>query len=104
MRQLDRPTLLCHRLEIDAEGFVAGYRLRQADQKRRAVEAFKSLNYYVIAAGDSYNDTGMLAAADTGLLIHPPPNVVAQFPQFAVHSDLAALRASIDAAAQRAGA
>ena len=104
MRQLDRPTLLCHRLEIDADGFVAGYRLRQADQKRRAVEAFKSLNYYVIAAGDSYNDTGMLAAADTGLLIHPPPNVVAQFPQFAVHSDLAALRASIDAAAQRAGA
>ena len=103
MRQLDRPTLLCHRLEVDADGFVAGYRLRQADQKRRAVEAFRSLNYYVIAAGDSYNDTGMLAAADVGFLIHPPPNVVAQFPQFAVHSNLAALRASIDAAAAHAG-
>ena len=101
MRQLGRPTLLCHRLEIDADGFVAGYRLRQPDQKRRAVEAFKTLNYRVIAAGDSYNDTGMLMAADAGFLIHPPANVVAEFPQFAVHADLAALRASIDAAALR---
>ena len=101
LRQLGRPTLLCHRLEIDADGFVAGYRLRQPDQKRRAVEAFKTLNYRVIAAGDSYNDTGMLMAADAGFLIHPPANVVAEFPQFAVHADLAALRASIDAAALR---
>ena len=104
MRQLGRPTLLCHRLELDAEGFVAGYRLRQPDQKRRAVEAFKSLNYRVIAAGDSYNDTGMLGAADAGFLIHPPPNVIEQFPQFAVHSSLSDLRASIDAAALRLGA
>ncbi|HRP27634.1 MAG TPA: bifunctional phosphoserine phosphatase/homoserine phosphotransferase ThrH [Burkholderiaceae bacterium] len=101
MRQLGRPTLLCHRLEIDAEGFVAGYRLRQPDQKRRAVEAFKSLNYRVIAAGDSYNDTGMLMAADAGFLIHPPANVVAEFPQFPVNADLAELRRSIDAAALR---
>ncbi|MBE2244905.1 MAG: bifunctional phosphoserine phosphatase/homoserine phosphotransferase ThrH [Burkholderiaceae bacterium] len=101
MRQLGRPTLLCHRLEIDAEGFVAGYRLRQPDQKRRAVEAFKSLNYRVIAAGDSYNDTGMLLAADAGFLIHPPANVVAEFPQFPVNADLAELRRSIDAAALR---
>ena len=104
MRQLGRPTLLCHRLAIDADGFVAGYLLRQPDQKRRAVEAFKSLNYRVIAAGDSYNDTGMLLAADAGFLIHPPPNVVAEFPQFAVHADLAALRVSIDAAALRLSA
>ncbi len=104
MSQLGRPTLMCHRLVIDTEGFVAGYRLRQPDQKRRAVEAFKSLNYRVIAAGDSYNDTGMLGAADAGFLIHPPQNVIEQFPQFKVHSNLTELRASIDAAALRLNA
>jgi phosphoserine/homoserine phosphotransferase len=99
MRQLGRPTLFCHRLEIDADGFVAGYRLRQPDQKRRAVDALKSLNFRVIAAGDSYNDTGMLAAADAGFFIHPPPAIAAQFPQFPAHSTYAGLRTAIDAAA-----
>lgn len=101
MRQLGRPTLFCHRLEVDADGFVAAYRLRQPDQKRRAVEALKSLNFRVIAAGDSYNDTGMLAAADAGFLIHPPPAIAAQFPQFPAHAGYADLKASIDAAAAR---
>ena len=62
MQQLGRPTLFCHRLVVDGAGFVADYRLRQPDQKRHAVNALKSLNYQVIAAGDSYNDTGMLGA------------------------------------------
>jgi phosphoserine/homoserine phosphotransferase len=101
MRQLGRPTLLCHRLEVDEAGFVTGYRLRQADPKRHAVNAFKSLNFQVLAAGDSFNDTGMLAAADAGFFIHPPESIVAQFPQFPVHHDYPSLRASIDAAAQR---
>jgi phosphoserine / homoserine phosphotransferase len=99
MRQLGRPTLMCHRLVTDAEGFVADYKLRQPDQKRHAVNALKSLNYKVIAAGDSYNDTGMLSAADAGFFIHPPESIVAQFPQFKVHHGYAELRASIDAAA-----
>jgi phosphoserine/homoserine phosphotransferase len=103
MRQLGRPTLLCHRLRVDAEGFVAGYRLRQSEPKRAAVNAFKALNYRVIAAGDSFNDTAMLAAADAGFFIHPPPAVAAQFPQFAVHDDYASLAASIDTAAARFG-
>jgi phosphoserine/homoserine phosphotransferase len=101
MRQLGRPTLLCHRLEVDEAGFVTGYRLRQPDPKRHAVNAFKSLNFQVLAAGDSFNDTGMLAAADAGFFIHPPASIVAQFPQFPVHHDYASLRASLDAAAQR---
>lgn len=101
MRQLGRPTLFCHRLEVDADGFVADYRLRQPDQKRHAVEALKSLNFQVIAAGDSYNDTGMLAAADAGFFIHPPPAIAAQFPQFPAHAGYADLKASIDAAAAR---
>ncbi|MBL8325943.1 MAG: bifunctional phosphoserine phosphatase/homoserine phosphotransferase ThrH [Rubrivivax sp.] len=104
MRQLGRPTLFCHRLETDAEGYVAAYHLRQPDQKRQAVQALQGLNFRVIAAGDSYNDTAMLGAADAGFLIHPPANVVAQFPQFAVHSSYAGLKASIDAAAARLGA
>ncbi|MBL8340745.1 MAG: bifunctional phosphoserine phosphatase/homoserine phosphotransferase ThrH [Rubrivivax sp.] len=104
MRQLGRPTLFCHRLETDAEGYVAAYHLRQPDQKRQAVQALQGLNYRVIAAGDSYNDTAMLGAADAGFLIHPPANVVAQFPQFPVHSNYADLKAGIDAAAARLGA
>jgi phosphoserine / homoserine phosphotransferase len=101
MRQLGRPTLFCHRLEIDGEGFVANYRLRQPDQKRHAVNALKGLNYQVIAAGDSYNDTGMLGAADAGFFIHPPESIVAQFPQFPVNRSYAELKASIDGAAAR---
>jgi phosphoserine / homoserine phosphotransferase len=101
MRQLGRPTLMCHRLEIDADGFVADYRLRQPDQKRHAVNALKGLNFRVIAAGDSFNDTGMLGAADAGFFIHPPPAIVAQFPQFPVCANYAQLRAAIDAASAR---
>jgi phosphoserine / homoserine phosphotransferase len=101
MQQLGRPTLFCHRLVVDGDGFVADYRLRQPDQKRHAVNALKGLNYQVIAAGDSYNDTGMLGAADAGFFIHPPPGIVAQFPQYPVNHSYAELKVSIDAAAQR---
>jgi phosphoserine/homoserine phosphotransferase len=101
MRQLGRPTLFCHRLEVDADGYVADYRLRQPDQKRHAVNALKSLNFQVIAAGDSYNDTGMLQAADAGFFIHPPESIVAQFPQFPVNRSYAELKAAIDVAARR---
>lgn len=80
MRQLRWPTLLCHRLEVSA-GRISGYRLRMPDQKREAVEAFRSLNYRVVSAGDSYNDTSMLLAADAGFLVHAPDNVRAEFPQ-----------------------
>ena len=82
MEQLAWPTIFCHDLEIDAEGRVANYRLRQPDQKRKAVAAFRSLNYRVIAAGDSYNDTTMLGEAETGFLFRSPDNVKAEFPQF----------------------
>jgi phosphoserine/homoserine phosphotransferase len=81
MRQLGWPTVLCHRLVVENDRIV-GYRLRQRDQKQRSVEAFHALNYRVIAAGDSYNDTTMLGAADAGYLFHAPPNVIAEFPHF----------------------
>jgi phosphoserine / homoserine phosphotransferase len=99
MRQLGRPTLLCHRLVVDAEGFVSGYRLRQPNPKFHVVQALKGLNFRVIAAGDSYNDTGMLGAADAGFFIHPPPGIAAQFPQFPVQSSYGELMAAIDGAA-----
>jgi len=87
MRQLGFPTLLCHKLEVDGSGRVVNYKLRQANPKRQAVVALKSLYYRVIAAGDSYNDTTMLAEADAGILFHAPDNVILEFPQFpAVHN------------------
>lgn len=104
MRQLGRPTLLCHRLEVDAGGFVRNYRLRMPEQKRAAVLALKSLNFRVMAAGDSYNDTAMLMAADAGFFIHPPESIVRQFPQFPVTHSYAALRAAFDDAALQAAA
>jgi len=86
---------------VDAQGHVRDYKLRQPDQKRCAVNALKSLNYHVIAAGDSYNDTGMLLAADAGFFIHAPPAIAAQFPQFAVTHDYAELSAAVEGAARR---
>lgn len=81
MAQLGWPTLLCHRLVVE-EDRIVDYRLRLPDQKRRAVEALRGLNFRVVSAGDSYNDTAMLAAADAGFLFRAPPNVIAEFPQF----------------------
>jgi phosphoserine/homoserine phosphotransferase len=81
IRKLNWPTLLCHRLVVEDDR-ITGYQLRMPDQKRAAVEAFRSLNYQVISAGDSYNDTSMLGAAHTGFLIHAPDNVKAEFPHF----------------------
>jgi phosphoserine / homoserine phosphotransferase len=101
MRQLAWPTLLCHKLEVDAAGFVTRHVLRQPDQKRHAVDALRSLNFQVIAAGDSYNDTGMLGAAHAGFFIHPPEAITKEFPQFAVMRNYADLTAAIDAAALR---
>ncbi|MFL2770184.1 MAG: bifunctional phosphoserine phosphatase/homoserine phosphotransferase ThrH [Rhodospirillaceae bacterium] len=82
MRQLKWPTLFCHRLITDEEGKVIDYKLRQADPKRASVKALHTLNYRVIAAGDSYNDTTMLSEADVGILFHAPQNVIDEFPQF----------------------
>ena len=104
MQQLGRPTLFCHRLVADANGRVVDYKLRQKDQKRNAVNALKGLNFQVLAAGDSYNDTGMLQAADAGFFIHPPESIVAQFPQFPVTRSYAELEAAIDAASARLAA
>ena len=86
MRQLGFPTLLCHRLEVDSSGKVTDYTLRQKDPKRQCVLSLQGLYYRIIAAGDSYNDTTMLAQADAGILFKSPQNVIDEFPQFpAVH-------------------
>ena len=95
MAKLGMPTLFCHKLEVGPAGDITGYKLRQSDPKRRAVAAFKQLNFRVIAAGDSYNDTTMLAEADAGILFSAPANVVAEFPQFPLANTYAELLAEI---------
>lgn len=82
MQQLGWPTILCHRLQVDESGRVVNYKLRTPDQKQKSVAALKLLNYNVISAGDSFNDTTMLAEAHTGILFHAPENIRKQFPQF----------------------
>jgi len=101
MRQLGWPTLFCHSLGVEPEGRIAAYHLRQSDPKRRAVQAFHQLAFRVIASGDSYNDTTMLAEADAGILFCPPDNVIREFPQFPVARDYDALRAEFARASLR---
>ena len=101
MKQLGYPTLLCHRLESDANGAVTNYKLRQANPKRQAIVALKSLYYRTIAAGDSYNDTTMLGEADAGILFHAPQNVIDEFPQFPAVQTFAALKQEFVRASNR---
>ena len=84
MEKLGHPTLFCNELIVNDDGCITNYRLRQPDGKTKAVTALKGLNFKVIAAGDSYNDTGMLKVADAGILFRPPDNVIEEFPQFPV--------------------
>ena len=100
MAQLGRLTLFCHRLIIDGTGRVTDYKLRMKDQKRAAVTKFRELNFQTIAAGDSYNDVSMLAAANAGILFCPPENVAKEFPQYPVTRDYTALAAEIERASK----
>ena len=88
-KSLDYPTLFCNDLIVNSKGDITGYQLRQKDGKTKAVSALKKLNFKVIAAGDSYNDTGMLQEADAGILFCPPDNVIKEFPQFPVSRNYA---------------
>ncbi len=97
MKQLDYPTLFCHTLEVDHNQMLTGYRLRQTDSKRQAVQALQALGFRIIAVGDSYNDTAMLQAADVGILFRAPSNVVAEFPQFPVLHEYDELQAELEA-------
>ncbi|MAF47707.1 MAG: bifunctional phosphoserine phosphatase/homoserine phosphotransferase ThrH [Rhodospirillales bacterium] len=101
MRKLDWPTLLCHRLEIADDGRIADYRLCIKGHKREAVRAIKGLNFSVIAVGDSYNDTAMLAEADHGILFRAPENVIAEFPQFPQATTFDQLKSRFEAASSR---
>lgn len=95
MRKLGWPTLFCHRLEVDHNGRIAGYRLRQARPKQAAVRALRSLNFPVLAVGDSYNDLDMLAEADAGILFRPPASVVRAAPDYPVTHDYDALKVAL---------
>ncbi len=101
MRQLGWPTLFCHSLEADSQGVLVNYHLRMPDQKREAVKRLKELNFQVVAAGDSYNDTAMLGEAHGGILFHPPENVIREFPQYPVTQNYGELRSEIDLAFAR---
>ncbi len=101
MKQLGLPTLFCHRLLSDERGYVTDYRLRMPNQKQESVRRFKELNFKVIAAGDSYNDTAMLGEAHAGILFHPPENVIREFPQFPVTLSYAEMDAEIRKASAR---
>jgi phosphoserine / homoserine phosphotransferase len=96
MKQLERPTLFCHNLIVDDDDNIIGYKLRQPDPKRKTVQALQSLDYKVIAFGDSYNDTTMLMQAEVGILFRPPQNVIDDFPQLPVTYDYAELKGMLE--------
>jgi phosphoserine/homoserine phosphotransferase len=84
MRQLGFPTLFCNQLEIDQQGKIRAHHMRMQNQKKHSVAAFKTLNFFTLAAGDAYNDTAMLAEADAGFFFRPPDHLPKEFPQFPV--------------------
>jgi len=96
MMQLDKPTIFCHNLVVDEHDNITGYTLRQADPKRKVVQALQSLDYKVIAFGDSYNDVTMLQQAEVGILFCPPQKVIDDYPELPVVHDYAALRKLIE--------
>jgi len=96
MAQLGNPTMFCHDLVIDESGRITDYRLRQSDQKRKAIEALKQLNFTTIAAGDSYNDLTMIQSADQGIFFRPPAKMVEEYPAFPVVETHAELRAELE--------
>jgi phosphoserine/homoserine phosphotransferase len=98
MRQLAWPTIFCHQLEVAADGRITDYKLRQPNQKQKAVAAFQSLNYRVLAAGDSFNDTTMLGQANAGFFFHAPKSIQDQFPQFPAYDRYEDLLAAMKAA------
>ncbi len=102
MRQLGFPTLLCHKLQLGKNGEVEDYVIRQSDPKYCSVKAFQSLNYRVIAAGDSYNDTSMLSCAEQGILFKAPQNVINEFPQFPAVTTYKELKLEFCRASERA--
>jgi phosphoserine phosphatase/homoserine phosphotransferase bifunctional protein len=95
MAQLDRPSLFCNYLDVSKENMVVGYHLRQTDQKREVVKAFKQMNYEVVAFGDSYNDISMLQEAHHGILYRPPQNVMDDYPMFPVVQNYDELKARL---------
>ena len=101
MRKLRYPTLFCHNLVVAPDGRIEDYRLRMRDQKQASVVALRAVHFPVIAAGDSYNDTTMLAAADEGILFRPPDNVVAEFPQYPLATTYAELQREFAKASER---
>lgn len=103
MAQLGHPTLWCNALVVDEADRVVDYTLRIRDGKRKAVMALKLINFEVIAAGDSYNDTTMLLEADGGILFRPPENVRREFPQFPVAQTYDELRRCFVEASARLG-
>lgn len=95
MNQLENPFLICHSLEVDPDGRIVNYKLRQEDPKRKTVEAFHALKYKVLAFGDSYNDISMLQSADAGILFCPPDKVVTDYPELPVTRSIAELKSLI---------
>ena len=96
MAKLGYPALLCHNLTVDATGRISDYNLRIDNQKKKAVQAFQGLNYHVIAFGDSYNDTGMIQAADRGFFFRPPESVTSDFPEIPVTRSYEELKTMIE--------
>jgi len=102
MAKLNYPTLFCHNLTIDGQGNITGYNIRVDNQKKRAVKALKSLNYHVIAFGDSYNDLGMIQEADQGFFFCPPESILRDYSEIPVTRNYSELKAMVGAALKAA--
>ena len=81
MEKLGYPLLLCHRLEVDNEDNIFGYKLRDLKAKKQAILGFQSMGYRCLAVGDSFNDLQMFEVADQGFFINAPETISKSMPE-----------------------
>ncbi len=100
MRKLGWPTLFCNTLEVAPDGAITGFQMRCPQSKLTTVKALQSIGYDTIAAGDSFNDLGMIQASKAGFLFKSTPQIKADYPQLPAYEEfpdlLAAIRGAMD--------
>ena len=99
MEKLGYPLLLCHTLDVDTEGNILGYKLRDLQAKKQAILGLQSMGYRCLAAGDSFNDLQMFEVADQGFFINAPEAIsssMPEIPSFNAYSNLLSALRSFD--------
>ena len=87
MEKLGMPTIFCNELVVDADGTISDYRMRCPESKLTTVRHLQAMGFDTIAAGDSFNDLGMIQASKAGFLFRSTEQIKKDFPQYEAFED-----------------